>query len=60
DPECVRGHGQAALAAVRGNVVPRPDGDHSHRPVPVTIGRRPPHRACDESPPTGRAEHSNT
>ncbi len=55
DPECVRGHGQAALAAVRGNVVPRPDGDHSHRPVPVTIGRRPPHRACDESPLAGFA-----
>jgi mycofactocin radical SAM maturase len=53
DPECVRGHGQAALAAVQGNVVPRPDGDHSHRPVPVTIGRRPPQRACDEDPLAG-------
>jgi hypothetical protein len=24
--------------------VPRPDGDHSHRAVPVRIGRRPPQR----------------
>ncbi|HEY6311677.1 MAG TPA: mycofactocin radical SAM maturase [Streptosporangiaceae bacterium] len=55
DPECVRGHGQAALAAVQGNAVPRPDGDHSHRPVPVTIGRRPPRRACDEDPLAGFA-----
>jgi mycofactocin radical SAM maturase len=50
DPECARGHGEAALAAVEGNVVPRPDGDHSRRPVPVTIGRRPPQHACDEDP----------
>jgi mycofactocin biosynthetic radical S-adenosylmethionine protein MftC len=55
DPECVRGHGQTALAAVQGHVVPRPDGDHSHRPVPVTIGRRPPQRACDEDPLAGFA-----
>jgi mycofactocin biosynthetic radical S-adenosylmethionine protein MftC len=55
DPECVRGHGQAALAAVQGSVVPRPGGDHSHRPVPVTIGRRPPQRACDEDPLAGFA-----
>jgi len=52
DPECVRGHGEAALAAPgRAGGAPRPSGDHSHRtsprarprePVPVTIGRRPP------------------
>ena len=52
DPECVRGHGEAALAAPgRPDGAPRPSGDHSHRtaprarlrqPVPVTIGRRPP------------------
>jgi mycofactocin biosynthetic radical S-adenosylmethionine protein MftC len=55
DPECVRGHGAAALAAPgRPAGAPRPSGDHSHRtapkagpprrrqPVPVTIGRRPP------------------
>jgi [mycofactocin precursor peptide]-tyrosine decarboxylase / 3-amino-5-[(4-hydroxyphenyl)methyl]-4,4-dimethylpyrrolidin-2-one synthase len=68
DPECVRGHGEAALAAIEGNVVPRPDGDHSHRAVPVRIGRRPPQRAvpvrigrrppqraCDEDPLAGFA-----
>jgi mycofactocin biosynthetic radical S-adenosylmethionine protein MftC len=52
DPECVRGHGETALAAPgRAGGAPRPSGDHSHRtapraragqPVPVTIGRRPP------------------
>jgi mycofactocin biosynthetic radical S-adenosylmethionine protein MftC len=53
DPECVRGHGETALATLAGGAVPRPSQDHSHRkgPVPVTIGRRPPPaRACDESP----------
>jgi hypothetical protein len=65
DPECVKGHGGAALAAA-GREVPRPSGDHSHRrrPVPVSIGprpavagpggaRRPPDRACDDSPLAG-------
>jgi hypothetical protein len=52
DPECVRGHGEVALATPgRAGGAPRPSGDHSHRtspparprePVPVTIGRRPP------------------
>src|SRR5487761_1797907 len=44
DPECVRGHGEPALAATDAATAPRPAGDHSHRsrPVPVTIGRRPP------------------
>jgi mycofactocin radical SAM maturase len=44
DPECVRGHGEPALAAADGTAAPRPSADHSHRsrPVPVTIGRRPP------------------
>ena len=51
DPECVRGHGEAALALAAATP-PRPSPDHSHRrePVPVTIGRRPPDRACDENP----------
>jgi mycofactocin radical SAM maturase len=40
DPECVKGHGSTALAAVDGAVVPRSTADHS--PVPVTLGR--PHR----------------
>jgi mycofactocin radical SAM maturase len=54
DPECVRGHGELALAGVTS--VPKPSLDHSHRrcPVPVTIGmRRPPERACDENPLAG-------
>ncbi len=52
DPECVRGHGEAALAA--GAVIPpRPAGDHSNRRVAVTIGRRPPLRGCDEDPLAG-------
>jgi mycofactocin radical SAM maturase len=43
DPECVRGHGQAALATVAAGSAPRPSRDHSHRtgPVPVTIARHP-------------------
>jgi mycofactocin radical SAM maturase len=51
DPECVRG---APSAATRVRP-PRPSGDHSHRtgPVPVSIGRRPPDRACDTSPLAG-------
>jgi mycofactocin biosynthetic radical S-adenosylmethionine protein MftC len=55
DPECVRGHGEAALALIQpGDArTPRPAVDHSHRPVPVTIGRRPPQRACDENPLAG-------
>jgi mycofactocin biosynthetic radical S-adenosylmethionine protein MftC len=62
DPECVQGFGEAALAGVGPSVLPRPSGDHSHRggragrqPVPVTIGRRPPDRACDESSLAGFA-----
>jgi len=62
DPECVKGHGEPALAAVAGAGLPRPFGDHSHRsgpsgPVPVSIGKRPagvrPDRACDENPLAG-------
>ena len=59
DPECVRGHGEAALAAPgRPDGAPRPSGDHSHRtaprprqPVPVTIGRRPPDAQRVHGPP---------
>jgi len=65
DPECVKGHGERALSAAAGAPLPRPFGDHSRRsrPVPVSIGarppagpgphspgRRPPDRACDENP----------
>jgi hypothetical protein len=62
DPECVLGHGEAALAAIGvagGTTLPRPSPDHSRSPrqptpVPVTIGRRrPPSRACDEDPLAG-------
>ena len=62
DPECVKGHGERALSAVASASPPRPSGDHSHRsrPVPVSIGARPPaghglppDRACDESPLAG-------
>jgi mycofactocin radical SAM maturase len=58
DPECVRGHGPAALVAVAAGSAPKPTQDHSHRtgPVPISIGRRPPpERACDSSPLAGRA-----
>ena len=61
DPECVRGHGERALAEVDPAGAPRSPVDHSRRgPVPVTIGRRPsatvaPDRACDESPLAGLA-----
>jgi mycofactocin biosynthetic radical S-adenosylmethionine protein MftC len=57
DPECVQGHGEAALAVIQpgDGGVPRPAVDHSHRTVPVTIGRRPPQRACDENPLAGYA-----
>ena len=69
DPECVRGHGERALATAGYGPAPRPSGDHSHRgrphgrPVPVTIGMGPPgaglvqrgvpDRACDQSPLAG-------
>jgi mycofactocin biosynthetic radical S-adenosylmethionine protein MftC len=61
DPECVRGFGEQALAAVGADTAPRPSGDHSRRrgPVPVSIGPRPPvppvvpDRACDTSPLAG-------
>jgi hypothetical protein len=57
DPECVKGHGAAALARVAGDL-PRSPVDHSRRrPVPVAISRhRPaavPDRACDVDPLAG-------
>jgi mycofactocin radical SAM maturase len=51
DPECVLGHGEAALAAVSA-APPKPTADHSRRRarrrslVPVTVVTRP----CNESP----------
>ena len=59
DPECVKGHGERALAQVQPGAAPRPSLDHSHTggvrggPVPVTISRRRPDRACDENPLVG-------
>ena len=53
DPECVRGHGEPALAAVPAGAIPQLSTDHSRRgPVPLTLGRRP-DRACDTSPLVG-------
>lgn len=41
DPECVLGHGEAALAAVPTGVAPRPGPGHSKpRRVPVALGAR--------------------
>jgi [mycofactocin precursor peptide]-tyrosine decarboxylase / 3-amino-5-[(4-hydroxyphenyl)methyl]-4,4-dimethylpyrrolidin-2-one synthase len=55
DPECALGHGEPALAAADPLATPAPSADHSHRrqPVPVSIGRRPPPRSCDEHPLAG-------
>jgi mycofactocin radical SAM maturase len=60
DPECVKGHGQAALASADRSGAPRPSGDHSHagplRRAPVPLGLpavRRPDRFCDESPLAG-------
>jgi mycofactocin radical SAM maturase len=52
DPECVKGHGDAALAAVAAGTVPHSTGDHSRASTPVTFTRRP-DRACDENPLAG-------
>jgi mycofactocin radical SAM maturase len=40
DPECVRGHGEQALAAAA--AAPRPSPDHSHRTTPPRRGERRP------------------
>ena len=49
DPECVKGHGVTALAAVEPGSAPRPSGDHSR----VTFLRRRGDRACEEHPLAG-------
>ncbi|HMJ76083.1 MAG TPA: mycofactocin radical SAM maturase [Iamia sp.] len=54
DPECVKGHGETALAALAADAhKPRSSVDHS-KPVsvPVTLGARPgrPDKACEEDP----------
>ncbi len=57
DPECVKGHGERALAGVDQSASPKPSLDHSHRTkaVPLTLSRRPPDRACEENPLAGLA-----
>ena len=41
DPECVGGHGEAAMLAAAAGEAPRPSMDHSKpQRVPVTLGRR--------------------
>jgi mycofactocin biosynthetic radical S-adenosylmethionine protein MftC len=57
DPECVKGHGDTALAAVAGagGPVPHSAVDHSRGSAPVTFLRRRPDRACDENPLAGIA-----
>jgi mycofactocin radical SAM maturase len=64
DPECVLGHGEAALAARGEALVPKPSVDHSRRRrrppvvVPIVVAA-PPARACDESPLAGLAPSSD-
>ena len=65
DPECVKGHGEAALLQItaNGTIAPKPSLDHSHRttraartPAPVQLGliqRRPPVSDCNENPLAG-------
>ncbi|MFI8997563.1 mycofactocin radical SAM maturase [Streptomyces sp. NPDC053542] len=58
DPECVKGHGATALAAVDRAALPPQGTDHSHRKVAlgmpaVRTGSRP-DRFCDESPLAGQ------
>ncbi|HET6950810.1 MAG TPA: mycofactocin radical SAM maturase [Acidimicrobiales bacterium] len=60
DPECVKGNAAGALARVDPHAAPRPSVDHSRgagsrEAVPVTLLRRRPDRACDESPLAARA-----
>ena len=56
DPECVKGHGAAALASVDAGALPRQGKDHSHRTVPLgmpAVRTARPDRLCDESPLAG-------
>jgi len=49
DPECVKGHGLAALVTVDRSATPRTSVDHSRTPAPVPVALRPA-RACDPAP----------
>ena len=62
DPECVKGNSAEALAAVDRTALPGQSQDHSHTGtvrnapsgiVPLTLMRRKPTSACDESPLAG-------
>ena len=53
DPECVKGHGELALAGVASGSAPKPSLDHSHRASLPVISRRPPVSACDADPLAG-------
>ena len=53
DPECVRGHGEAALSMAGERELPRPGQDHSHRGRTVALGMPSfpvPPKPCDSSP----------
>jgi mycofactocin radical SAM maturase len=53
DPECVRGHGEAALSLAGEREVPRPGQDHSHRGRAVALGMPSfpvPPKPCDSNP----------
>jgi hypothetical protein len=57
DPECVKGHGASALAAVHGGL-PRVGTDHSRGRREVPLGMpsvRVPAKLCDLSPLAGTA-----
>ncbi len=41
DPECVKGHGEQALATAAAVPAPRPSQDHSHRTGPHPAGQHP-------------------
>jgi mycofactocin radical SAM maturase len=65
DPECVLGHGEAALAARDEDAIPKPSGDHSKLTASrfgttapglsavLPMVQQPPDRGCDESPLAG-------
>ena len=48
DPECVKGHGETAVAGVRAGSAPRPTADHARSSVPISLIRKRPGR--DEDP----------